>query len=143
MGVKMETIMNNDEWEVVEDYFNTTEKPKKTEVKMKTMLDEAIARGRSTSRGHPIIWDGKQWLYEDTRETLESDPFRPCKKCGSLEDSNDGHVDECLGLLPGVKNACCGHGSREEAYIMFENNVMITGFILREKGEIKCIKKNL
>jgi len=40
--------------------------------------------------------------------------------------------DPCLGLLPGVKAACCGHGCREDAYIIFENGVKITGFLIEK-----------
>ena len=31
-----------------------------------------------------------------------------CRECG-LKRDEDGH-DPCLGTLPGVMNACCGHG---------------------------------
>jgi hypothetical protein len=38
----------------------------------------------------------------------------------------DGH-DPCLGALPGVKYACCGHGGHgnTQGYIYFENGVRI------------------
>jgi hypothetical protein len=48
----------------------------------------------------------------------------PCPKCGKLP-TKEGH-DACLGTLPGVIDACCGHGVRE-AYIIFENGVTIRG----------------
>jgi hypothetical protein len=32
--------------------------------------------------------------------------------------------DPCLGKLPGVKFACCGHGARE-GYMYFENEVIV------------------
>lgn len=38
------------------------------------------------------------------------------------------HPDPCLGLLPGVAHACCGHGNRYDAYIMFDNGLIIRGF---------------
>lgn len=39
-------------------------------------------------------------------------------------------VDPCLGRLPGVVNACCGHGDVEMSYIEFENGVSVSGMIL-------------
>ena len=59
-------------------------------------------------RGHLVIYDldKKKWLYDDTKKppTME----RPCKRCGK-SPTPEGH-DACLGILPGVKFACCGHG---------------------------------
>lgn len=49
----------------------------------------------------------------------------PCPRCG--EGRLDGGEDACLGHLPGVKYACCGHG-QEEGYITFENGVTIRGW---------------
>jgi hypothetical protein len=80
-------------------------------------------------RGHPIIFID-HWVYEDTK-TRAGFGFevRPCKKCGRVFDgSNKGEPDPCLGLLPGVNNACCGHGVKSEAYIRFENGVTMSGF---------------
>ena len=37
-------------------------------------------------------------------------------------------VDACLGILPGVDNACCGHGVREKSYIRFSNGMVVKGF---------------
>jgi len=43
-----------------------------------------------------------------------------CILC-SKERTAKGH-DPCLGTIPGpVKNACCGHGNIEAAYIQFDN----------------------
>lgn len=39
-------------------------------------------------------------------------------------------ADACLGLLPGVANACCGHGTRAESYIQFTNGVTVRGFMV-------------
>ena len=46
----------------------------------------------------------------------------PCLVCGRLRPEN-GH-DPCLGELPGVEYACCGHGGRD-GYIIFSNNLEI------------------
>lgn len=48
-----------------------------------------------------------------------------CPECGMTRGA-DGH-DPCLGELPGVKFACCGHGKKGycEGYIYFENGKII------------------
>jgi hypothetical protein len=45
-----------------------------------------------------------------------------CPRC-SLVRVETGGPDPCLGLLPGVKYACCGHGGL--GYISFENGKVI------------------
>lgn len=69
----------------------------------------------------------QEWRYSDD-DTLVMDhrQERPCAKCGE-QRTDEGH-DPCLGTLPGVLNACCGHGHRVEAYIQFKNGVCIRGF---------------
>ena len=85
---------------------------------------------RSHFRGHPTIWINNAWVYEDTGERAGFDfVVRPCKKCGCIfEGSNIGDPDPCLGNLPGVDNACCGHGITDQAYIRFNNGVIIKSF---------------
>lgn len=84
-------------------------------------------------RGHKIYWSKKDkiWYYCDTKE--EASGFlgivRPCKRCGKIFER--GEVDPCLGELPGVTNACCGHGKK--GYIAFENGVVIRGKFKVEK----------
>ena len=88
-------------------------------------------------RGHPITWDGQAWRFDDTNEPTPGyggDPIpRPCAKCGAQMPLGEGEVDECLGVLPGVDNACCGHGIREEAYIRFTSGVVVEGFVVTHK----------
>ncbi len=100
----------------------------------KTMADEARERGTSHWRGHPIIWKNNQWWYADNMEPIpaQNGKVRSCGKCQSTKWSGDGEVDECLGVLPGVMNACCGHGVREESYIQFTNGFAIRGFTIDE-----------
>lgn len=82
---------------------------------------------RSKLRGHPIYWDGDRFRYEDDdTPTVDGWKTRPCGHCG-LVSTSEGH-DPCLGTLPGVANACCGHGVREESYIQFSNGVIVKGF---------------
>lgn len=84
----------------------------------------------SSFRGHAIYHDENHnhWYYSDTGEL--ADKPRPCKKCGKL--FSEGEPDACLGKLPGVKQACCGHGIRNDAYIIFENGITIRGFVVEK-----------
>jgi hypothetical protein len=51
-----------------------------------------------------------------------SEPDRLCAKCGEL--CVRGEPDPCLGYLPGVAHACCGHGEPTKvAYVAFTNGV--------------------
>jgi len=72
-------------------------------------------------RGHLIHLNSKnEWVYTDTGEpTKDNWRDRPCGKCGHMPTA-EGH-DPCLGTLPGVINACCGHGDVRYAYVMFED----------------------
>lgn len=47
--------------------------------------------------------------------------------------ASDGwNPDKCLGRLPGVSSACCGHG-KDLGYITFENGIMVQGFFIIRK----------
>lgn len=59
---------------------------------------------------------------------VRDDPVRTCGSCG-CDNTTEGH-DACLGTLPGVMNACCGHGDRDQSYIQFENGDIVRGFAL-------------
>ncbi|WP_018934611.1 hypothetical protein [Gracilibacillus lacisalsi] len=89
-------------------------------------------------RGHPIEWNGKEWVYCDTKEsTVKTHTERPCGHCG-MHATPEGH-DACLGTLPGVMNACCGHGQRKEAYVQFEDGSVLRGS--RAVGVFKMLKE--
>lgn len=90
---------------------------------------------RSYFRGHPLIWVNNKWLYEDNLEPIPANggKIRPCIKCGKVFTLGKGEADPCLGILPGVDNACCGHGVFSEAYIRFRNGTVIRGFEKIEK----------
>lgn len=52
-----------------------------------------------------------------------------CDNCGlkvtkDLKTDRGGYADPCMGILPGVKFACCGHGTKG-GYIFFENGVTV------------------
>ncbi len=73
---------------------------------------------RSYLRGHLIIYTNGEWVYFDTRKPTVGNP-RPCGKCGQ-ESTPEGN-DACLGSIPGVVNACCGHGDNSSAYIDYQD----------------------
>ncbi len=65
-------------------------------------------------RGHKIEEiDGVFYYVDDGTHVANRRPW--CGKCGQ-KDTPEGH-DACLGTIPGVMNACCGHGNDGEAYI--------------------------
>jgi hypothetical protein len=76
-------------------------------------------------RGHAIVHDGKQWIYSDTWQAVSANKERPCGHCGQPNRA-DGH-DACLGELPGVVNACCGHGNTAEAYVHYADGRKLQG----------------
>jgi hypothetical protein len=62
------------------------------------------------------------WTTEDYRRWL--DGTLPCENCGLCRTS-EKH-DPCIANLPGVLNACCGHGYRD-GYVHFENGMVLRG----------------
>jgi len=83
-----------------------------------------MTRDSNHWRGHPITKVGDLFHYEDGT-LVRDDPNRPCGHCG-LPNTSEGH-DGCLGTLPNVMNACCGHGDESAAYVQFDNGAMIRG----------------
>ena len=69
--------------------------------------------------------EGQTWLYVDTGRPVADDPNRACGHCGG-RNTLEGH-DHCLGTLPRVINACCGHGVDGDAYVVFENGSRMAG----------------
>jgi hypothetical protein len=100
----------------------------------KTPLEKDIEMGKSNFRGHDIEWDEQlgHWRYSDDKSVLPANggECRSCKRCGETWEIEGG--DKCLGILPGVNNACCGHGVRSRSYVRFDNGVTIRGFIVDE-----------
>lgn len=77
---------------------------------------------KSRWRGHEIVCDEVGlWHYCDTGQLVSEDPNRDCGHCG-LPNTKEGH-DGCLGTLPGVANACCGHGVSAYAYVQMEGEL--------------------
>ena len=80
----------------------------------------------SKLRGHDIEFINSEWIYCDTKEpTVNNYQNRPCGNCGK-NSTKEGH-DACLGTLPSVMNACCGHGLEDEAYVQFLDGFSIKG----------------
>lgn len=101
------------------------------------MEEVEIWEGIHQLRGHRIkIVDGI-WIYCDTKEPTAGNR----KNCGfcSKEDTSEGH-DGCIGTLPQVMNACCGHGIPNDAYVQFDNGKIIRGktaiaFLIQKRDE--------
>ena len=88
-------------------------------------------------RGHRIVRfaDGR-WRWAATGRFLimgahASDP--PCTVC-HLPPTPEGH-DPCLGTLPGVTSACCGHGGVVEGYRVYEDGTRVVTCIRHESAE--------
>lgn len=75
-------------------------------------------------RGHKIYCEDEEFVYEDG-VPVRLDPQRACGYCGK-EATPEGH-DGCLGTLPDVRNACCGHGRVDEAYIQHNSLRRVSG----------------
>jgi len=77
----------------------------------------AYLRGHLVAADHPA-----EWRYVDTDEAVKA-PGRPCVRCGRLPVAEVG-ADACLGVLPGVKGACCGHGVAQP-YVLFSDGTRL------------------
>ncbi len=62
-----------------------------------------------------------EWRWADTGELI-GDERRACPLCGKTPGPHG--EDGCLGELPGVIGACCGHG-KHNGYLVFENGLRI------------------
>ena len=73
--------------------------------------------------GHPITEDhAGVWRYTDNGNPVAGRD-RECGHCGERR-TPEGH-DPCLGTLPGVMNACCGHGI-DEPYVQLEDGDVLS-----------------
>ena len=69
-----------------------------------------------------------EWLFSDTNEPVAATwKCRPCGHC-NVENTQEGH-DGCIGRLPGVMNACCGHGEPKLAYLQFTAGLILRGVL--------------
>jgi hypothetical protein len=69
------------------------------------------------SQGHPIHASPEGYRYDDTNELMVGNP-RPCVQCQEMPTP----FDACLGYIPGVVSACCGHGVKD-GYIRWGANL--------------------
>ncbi len=79
-------------------------------------------------RGRLTRWDneGEEFRFVDTNEsTVKTHKDRTCGYC-NLPNREDEH-DACIANLPGVMNACCGHGDADSAYIMYDSKKIVRG----------------
>lgn len=74
------------------------------------------------ARGNKIVtFDGQAWVYANDGSPL--DESRPCVQCGQCAPDRD-LPDPCLGWLPGVRFACCGHGVPGQEYVRTDAGVL-------------------
>ena len=99
----------------------------------------------SKYRGHTIEFTNSTWIYSDNKQPVSSEPNRSCGNCGRGQTEH-GH-DGCIGTLTGVMNACCGHGSDDEAYIQYENGKELRGgealSEMKKQNEVKIERVSL
>lgn len=80
----------------------------------------------SKFRGHKIECINNEWIFCETGKFVkETWKEMPCGYC-NVKDTAVGH-DGCLGTLPGIMNACCGHGRVNEAFLQFLDGTIIRG----------------
>ena len=90
---------------------------------------------KSHFRGHEIEYLNGEWVFSDTKEsTVTTYETRPCGHCNEYA-TPEGH-DPCLGTLPRVMNACCGHGNVSEAYVQSMDSSCVRGKEALEMIEI-------
>lgn len=93
-----------------------------------------IYRVTGDLRGHLITETiNGEWVYMDDWTSCKA-RRNTCGRCGK-PDTPEGH-DGCLGNLPGVMNACCGHGVASDAYVQFWD-----GRILRRREALEYFVK--
>ncbi len=80
---------------------------------------------KSKLRGNDIEIVNDEWIYSKTGISTLKYTDIPCGYCDKLF-TKEGH-DFCLGSLPFITNACCGHGIISEAYVQLFNFLCIRG----------------
>jgi hypothetical protein len=78
--------------------------------------------------GREIYYIGNEWCWAEDMTPIGM-PWRVCPHCGKypLEDHEDP-PDPCMGWVPGIRYACCGHGNIEEAYVLLESDELYSGY---------------
>lgn len=75
----------------------------------------------NNARGHEIDYDFStdSWHYVADKAPVQGTPERSCTLCERT--AADRGPDPCLGMIEGVKAACCGHGEVFYAYVLYED----------------------
>ncbi len=86
-------------------------------------------------RGHHAYYDrfNKCWRFVKNRQCIKDGQPLSCERCG-CKPTPEGH-DACLGTLPGIKAACCGHGVNKGCVVWKDG--MITRFPSWNKRKVK------
>lgn len=61
---------------------------------------------------------------------------RECVACLARQPEFYGIPDPCLPTLPGVANACCGHGCEQQAYVHFEGDPQVLRVIRGQDARV-------
>lgn len=91
-------------------------------MRMKRLLKKSKKRNFSawsSSRGHSIVqeYNSGIWVFEDNLEPCYHQ--RACIKCKRMATPYE--PDPCIGWLPDVKFACCGHGIKGDDYVLMNS----------------------
>lgn len=65
--------------------------------------------------------NGGDWFYDDTNESISIK--RSCVRCRQYAINDE--YDACMGEIPAVRFACCGHGA-EDGYIVLNSGYKFT-----------------
>lgn len=83
-------------------------------------------------RGNRMHFANGIWKYARDGVEVSQEPSRACGHCGR-ENDEAGH-DGCIGFVPGVVSACCGHGAstrdtatESKAWVILESGVRLSG----------------
>lgn len=80
----------------------------------------------------------KEWYFEDGKiNNSENYSKLICPIC-NLSPTKEGH-DPCIANLPKVAFACCGHGDKKQAYVMFDKDECV---VIREDEALEYIKEH-
>lgn len=78
-------------------------------------------------RGHHVTHDPTLGWVDDRGTHGDDLMTQSCAACG-LHPTPEGH-DGCLGELPGVESACCGHGGRQNATLYVSDPTVFLAWV--------------
>ena len=65
--------------------------------------------------GHEIFYKENTWFFKNGEKVDFNNP-PPCAKCNK-HPTKEGY-DHCIGYIPNVSSACCGHGTHKAILIV-------------------------